>query len=466
MLLSPMIQTLNGVNQMQHKTNGNAAKKQDRSLTEGSLMRHLIYLAIPMVFGNILQEFYNTIDAFVVGRYAGEAEFAAIGIAGSVMNLFLFIIVGCCTGFSILFAQAYGQNDMKELRRQHFSGLLAGALVTVILMAVGGLGMNLLLKLLKTPADLQGFVSTYLIFIFLSLPAVLFYNLFASLLRSAGDTKAALYVLAAAVGMNLVLDIIFVALCHQGIKGAAVATAMTQVFSAVAAYIYLRCTHREMLLTREDCRIIGHRVSRSLMFGLTTGLHHCSIYLGKIMVQGVVNTGGTEIIAAYTAATRIEGFANSFGSSGSTATSILTAQNHGAGLEARVRATYKDSLLLLGAMGLASTAFMLISAPQTIGFMLGTHEGLAYTEAIRYFRTVALFYLFCFVGNTFTGHFNGEGRVSLPFIGALGHISFRVIGSYLMFGHLGLTAVALATGIGWLGACIYWLIKIKLEKKQ
>ncbi len=451
---------------MRLNKNDDTRKKQETVLTEGSPMRHLISLAIPMVFGNILQEFYNTIDAFVVGRYAGEAEFAAIGIAGTVMNLFLFIIVGCCTGFSILFAQAYGQNDMKELRRQHFSGLLAGALVTVVLMTVGGLGMSLLLKLLKTPDNLQGFVVTYLFYIFLSLPAVLFYNLFASLLRSAGDTKAALYVLAAAVGMNLVLDIVFVAVCHQGIRGAALATALTQIFSAIAAYIYLRCTHREMLLTREDCNIAWHRIARSLKFGLTTGLHHCSIYLGKIMVQGVVNTGGTEGIAAYTAATRIEGFANSFGSSGSTATSILTAQNHGAGLKDRVKIITKDSFILLGGMGLASTAFMLLSAPQAIGFMLGTHEGLAYTEAIRYFRTVALFYLFCFVGNTFTGHFNGEGRIRLPFIGALGHISFRVIGSYLMFGHLGLTAVALATGIGWLGACIYWLIELRLEKKQ
>ncbi len=451
---------------MRLNKNDDTRKKQETVLTEGSPMRHLISLAIPMVFGNILQEFYNTIDAFVVGRYAGEAEFAAIGIAGTVMNLFLFIIVGCCTGFSILFAQAYGQNNMKELRRQHFSGLLAGALVTVVLMTVGGLGMSLLLKLLKTPDNLQGFVGTYLFYIFLSLPAVLFYNLFASLLRSAGDTKAALYVLASAVGMNLVLDIVFVAVCHQGIRGAAIATALTQIFSAIAAYIYLRFTHREMLLTGEDCHVAGHHVARSLQFGLTTGLHHCSIYLGKIMVQGVVNTGGTEVIAAYTAATRIEGFANSFGSSGSTATSILTAQNHGAGLKDRVKIITKDSFILLGGMGLASTAFMLLSAPQAIGFMLGTHEGLAYTEAIRYFRTVALFYLFCFVGNTFTGHFNGEGRIRLPFIGALGHISFRVIGSYLMFRHLGLTAVALATGIGWLGACIYWLIELRLEKKQ
>ncbi len=101
-----------------------------RDYTKGNLSHHLLQLAIPLVFGNILQEFYNTIDAFVVGRFAGQEEFAAIGIAGTVMNLFLFALVGCCTGFSVLFARAYGQADMKELRKQHFSAHQAAPLLT------------------------------------------------------------------------------------------------------------------------------------------------------------------------------------------------------------------------------------------------------------------------------------------------------------------------------------------------
>ena len=150
-----------------------------QDLTQGSLSRHLVKLALPLVFGNILQEFYNTIDAFVVGRFAGQEEFAAIGVAGTVMNLFLFALVGCCTGFSVLFAHAYGQNDMKDLRCQEVSALAVGFSCTALLMLVGLAGMHPLLSLLQTPDALRGYVAVYLRWIFLSLPAAFLYkNLF------------------------------------------------------------------------------------------------------------------------------------------------------------------------------------------------------------------------------------------------------------------------------------------------
>ncbi len=439
--------------------------KKERDFTEGSLSGHLVALAVPLVFGNILQEFYNTIDAFVVGRFAGKEEFAAIGIAGTVMNLFLFALVGCCTGFSVLFAQAYGQKNMQEVRRQHFSALAAGLGGTLLLMLLGIAGMNPLLTILQTPENLQVYVATYLHWIFLSLPAAFLYNLLASLLRSAGDTKAALYVLAAAVGMNLVLDLVLVAGCGRGIEGAAIATALTQLFSAVVCFLYLRCTHPEMLLHREDCHLNGVRLRHTVKFGLVSGMHQCSLYLGKMFVQGAVNTGGTEVIAAYTAATRIEGFANSFGTSGSTATSILTAQNYGAGRKERVEQTYYCSLRWLVGMGLASSILMIVFAPQAISLMLGASAGLAFTEAVRYLRIVSIFYVFCFTGNTFVGYFDGVGRVQIPFIGATGHITMRVILSWLFFRHMGLNAVALATGLGWVCANTFWAVMRKKVRK-
>ena len=442
--------------------------KKERDFTEGNLSGHLVALAVPLVFGNILQEFYNTIDAFVVGRYAGKEEFAAIGIAGTVMNLFLFALVGCCTGFSVLFAQAYGQKDMGEVRRQHFSALAAGLGCTLFLMLLGIAGMRPLLAVLQTPTELQGYVATYLHWIFLSLPAAFLYNLQASLLRAAGDTKAALYVLAAAVGMNLILDLVLVAGCGRGIEGAAMATALTQLFSAVVCFLYLRVTHPEMLLRREDCHPESVRLRHTLKFGLVSSMHQCSLYLGKMFVQGAVNTGGTEVIAAYTAATRIEGFANSFGTSGSTATSILTAQNYGAGRKERVEQTYHCSLRWLIGLGTVSAVLMLVFAPQAIALMLGAENGIAFDEAVRYLRIVSLFYVFCFTGNTFVGYFDGIGKIQIPFFGATGHITMRVILSWLLFRYMSLDAVALATGLGWVCANTFWGVmrnRIRKNKK-
>ena len=430
--------------------------KKEQDFTQGNLSGHLINLAVPLIFGNILQEFYNTIDAFVVGRFAGQEEFAAIGIAGTVMNLFLFALVGCCTGFSILFAQACGQKNMKELRRQHFSALVMGLGCTAFLMLLGIAGMRQLLMVLQTPVALRGYVAGYLHWIFLSLPAAFLYNLFASLLRAEGDTKAALYVLASAVGMNLVLDLVFVAGRSMGSQGAAMATALTQVFSAVVCYLYLYLAHRETILHRADIHKNFAHMRNALKFGLISSLHQCSLYLGKMFVQGAVNTGGTEVIAAYTAATRIEGFANSIGNSGSASTSILTAQNYGAGDQERVEKTFRCSLGWLAGMGALSAVIMFLFAPQAIALMLGTGSGLAFTEAVKYLRLVSLFYVFCFTGNTFTGYYNGTGKILLPFIGATGHISIRVIFSWLLFSKMGLDAVALATGIGWVCANLFW----------
>ncbi len=443
-----------------------------RDYTSGNLSRHLFQLAVPLVIGNILQEFYNTIDAFVVGRFAGQEEFASIGIAGTVMNLFLFALVGCCTGFSVLFARAYGQADMRELRRQHFSALAVGLGCTLALMLIGLLGMHPLLLLLQTPDALQLYVRTYLHWIFFSLPAAFLYNLFASLLRASGDTRAALYVLAAAVGSNLLLDLLFVAALGNGIRGAAMATALTQVFSCVVCYFYLRRSHSELILHREDCHAQFSRLLTTLKFGLVSSLHQCSLYLGKMFVQCTVNTAGTEVIAAYTAGTRIEGFANSIGSSGSTSTSILTAQNFGAGRRDRVEGTFRASARWLFIFGILSGALMFVLAPHMIALMLGASGGVAFDAAVHYLRLVSLFYGLCFLGNTFTGYYNGIGKVLLPFTGALGHISVRVVLSFVLFRYMGLNAVALATGLGWLGGCVYWgaakiiMRKLAPEQKQ
>ena len=431
-----------------------ASNTQD--LTQGSLSHHLVRLAVPLVFGNILQEFYNTIDAFVVGRFAGQEEFAAIGVAGTVMNLFLFALVGCCTGFSVLFAHAYGQDDLPELHRQEVSALTVGLGCTALLMGIGLVGMHPLLTLLQTPNALQGYVAAYLRWIFLSLPAAFLYNLLAALLRSSGDTQAALLVLAAAVGANLVLDLVFVALLSGGIEGAALATALTQLFSALVCYGYLRRTHRELLLHRADCRWETTRLRTSLKFGLVSSLHQCSLYLGKMFVQGAVNTAGTEVIAAYTAGTRIEGFANSIGSSGSTATSILTAQNYGAARKDRVESTFRCSLAWLAGLGTLAGLVMFRLAPRAIALLLGSREGSAFTAAVAYLRFVVLFYPFCFTGNTFTGYYNGTGKGLLPFPGALGHISIRGVFSWVLFPYMGLNAVAFATGLGWLCGNAFW----------
>ncbi len=215
------------------------------ALTRGSIPPQLVSLAlplifgnIPLIFGNILQQLYNTIDAMVIGRFAGETAFAAIGVAGTVMNLFLFLLSGCCTGISVLFAQQYGSRDLAGFRQEGFLASVFGGLFTLVLSLAALLLLRPLLTLMQTPEDVARLAADYLVVIFGGLLATFFYNLCAAALRSVGDTRSALLALLAAMAANLALDLLFVARLGMGIAGAAWATVLAQLLSVALCLLY------------------------------------------------------------------------------------------------------------------------------------------------------------------------------------------------------------------------------------
>lgn len=425
-------------------------------LTDGNIYIQLLHLSIPLILGNILQQFYNTIDAFIVGKFAGREEFAAIGVAGTIMNLFLFMIVGACTGMSVLFSKYYGQKNYKMLHVQHFTSLVTGLIFSIVLGMTGLIFMQEITAFIHTPVQLKAYTCTYLFWIFISLPAAFLYNMYAAALRSCGDTVASLIILAVSVLSNLILDIILVGHAGAGIKGAAQATALTQLLSCVLCVIYLTHAHKEFLFSHKDCTLRKQTIGDTLSISAATALHQAGLYIGKALVQGVVNTGGTSVISAYTAATRIEGFANSFGDSGSAATSVIVAQSFGAGRHKRVEKTFITSLKCTAILGIVCGIFLITGSHITSAAMLGSADSYALNNSDIYLKIIGLFYPLCFTGGTFTGYFNGRGKVLITLMGSLLQITLRVILSFLLFANMHLAAVALATGTGWLVVNILW----------
>lgn len=209
-------------------------------LTEGNITKQLITLALPLIIGNFLQQLYNTIDAWVVGRYIGQEAFAAIGIGGTVMNLFIFVLMGACTGVGILWAQLYGKGDLPAFRRQSFLALAAGTVFTLLLSLLAYNCTEAMLLLLATPGSILALVSEYLRVIFLGLIMTFLYNYYSTLLRAVGNTLMALVFLAIALAINLLLALLFVAEWHWGIAGAGWATVLAQAASVVLCNFYLR----------------------------------------------------------------------------------------------------------------------------------------------------------------------------------------------------------------------------------
>ena len=433
-------------------------------LTQGSIPQQLIWLTLPLICGNILQQLYNTVDSFIIGRFLGSTAFGAVGVAGTVMNLFIFILSGCCTGIAVLFAQCYGSRDLAAFRREGFQALVFGLSVTVVL-GLGGLTLlEPLLALIQTPENIEHLVTEYLTVIFLGLPVTFLYNLGSAALRAAGNTLAALFPLMAATALNVGLDILFVGGFSMGIAGAAVATVLAQGFAALLALGYLRWRMPQLLFGREDLHLDWDMLRRTASFGLVSALQQSAVYIGKLLVQGAVNSTGNEAINAYTAATRIEGFANSFGDSGAEAVSVFVAQNTGAGEKKRVKRGFFTGMALMIALGLTMSLIMFVGARASLTLMLGESGLDALEGGMAYLRLIALVYMMCFIGSAYVGLYRGIGWVSVPVIGSSLQITIRVILAYALADSWGVAGVALATGIGWSAIITYQTVLYRVKR--
>lgn len=435
------------------------------NLTQGPIRQQLISLAVPMLMGNILQQLYNTIDAVVVGAYVGDAAFAAVGVAGSVMNLFLFLISGSCSGAGVFMSQHHGAGNGAAFRRTFFLAACFGTLFTLALTLIALGTLPPLLRLLQTPADVLPYVTDFLRIIFLGFLAAFVYHLSAAVLRAVGKTRAALVFLMISMVLNILLALLFVAHFRWGVAGSALATVISQAAAAILCLGYLLLLFPQLIFHREDMVLDSSLLIRMFHFSSTSALHMCNLYIGKLLVQGTVNSLGTDAISAYTAATRIEGFANSFGDSGASSVSIFTGQNTGAKNKDRIRSGFLTGQKLLAAFGLFMSALMILAAVPSLKLVLPEGSENSLIPAVSYLRLIACFYLFNFLGSGLSGYFQGRGHVNVPVIGATSHISIRVVLSFLLAPRMGLAAVALASGLGWVWVVAFWSVLFRRDQK-
>ncbi|MGI5892823.1 MAG: MATE family efflux transporter, partial [Bacillota bacterium] len=352
--------------------------------------KNLWLLMLPLIGSNILQQLYNTIDSIIISRFTNALNFAAVGVASSVMNLFFFLLIGACTGISVLFSQSYGKKDMDTFHRIFFQSLVFGTLASVLLAIFGIVGLPMILSLIDVPTHLVPLTKTYLIVIFIALPATYLYNICSALMRSIGHSKTVLIILMISVLANTGLDLFLVAYWKQGIFGAAFATALSQCVSAILSLWTIKHRFSWLMFTRKDCIFDRKMLYLILSMASVTALHQSSLYIGKLMVQGIVNGQGAMTIAGFTAATRIEGFANSFGDSGCAATSVFIAQSFGAKKMDDAQNYYKNSFHSMMALGLVCSAIMYVFASPLCGLMT---SGVALQSAVSYLQMISLFYI-------------------------------------------------------------------------
>ncbi len=424
-------------------------KSQSRDMTQGRPTPVMLSFAIPILLGNLFQQFYNTVDAIVVGQYEGESAIAAIGVANPIMSIAIFFLFGACVGISVLLAQLYGAQDWETFQLEVSTSLIGGLIFSIVFSLFCFLLAEPLLQLTQTPPDILVPAREYLQIISLGLVFSFLYNFCAAGLRSTGDSRAPFFFLLCSSLMNIVLDVAFVGGLGMGVKGAAIATVLSQAASCLLSIVYIYRTRSILALGRNQFRFDTGLMKKTVSYSWASALQQTFIYIGRLLVQTVVNTFGTSAIAGYNSAVRIEGFLLSTQQAMGDSEATFCAQNLGAGKLDRVRAGFWGTNKFNFAYSILLGIGLAVFAPALIGLFTNSGQAEMIPTGVFYLRFMIPFYMISGVTNAMQGMFRGIGMLRLTAACTGLQIVWRIIFSYLFGFRFGLPAVCLATGTGW-----------------
>ncbi len=433
-----------------------------KNLTEGNIKKQLISFSIPIILGNLFQLTYNAVDSIIVGRFIGKDALAAVGTANPIMNIAILGITGICIGASVLMSNLFGAGKYGDLKKELSTTLLFGAFFTIVMSLLGVLGSEGILRLMKVPDDILEEASTYLKIIFLGMPFTYLYNAFASALRSVGDSKTPILFLGFASILNGVLDLIFIAGFGFGIITSALTTIIAEAASALLCIIYINRKVSLLRLERNELKFDRALLKETLKHGSITALQQSCQPIGKLLIQGVINPLGVDMMAAFNAVNRVDDFAFTPEQSIASAMMTFVAQNKGAGKRERMKKGLSNGLfveVLYWAM--LCIVITLFKTPVMKLFVSGEEEVLI-NAGTTYLEYMAFFYLLPAFTNGLQGFFRGMGDMKITLVGTLTQISLRVVFVFLLVPKAGLLGVAFASLLGWIGML---LVEIPYSKR-
>ena len=441
-------------------------------LTHGPVMKTMLRFAVPMILGNLMQQCYNIADTLIVGQFLGAGALAAVGSAFSLMTFLTSILLGLAMGSGTVFSMRFGQKDALGLKERILASFTLLGAVTVVLNVAVFLGIDWIIRVLQTPADLVGLMREYLIVIFAGLVGIFLYNFFASLLRSIGNSVVPLLFLAVSAVLNIALDLWFVAGLNRGVAGAAEATVISQYVSGIgiAVYTWVKCP--ELIRKDKAVRLRWSRVREITSYSALTCLQQSIMNLGILAVQGLVNSFGTTVMAAFAAAVKIDAFAylpvQDFGN----AFSIFTAQNFGAGKTDRIRKGIRVATLTSMLFGLLISIAVFVLAEPLMTLFIDAGETAVIAEGVRYLRIEGAFYYLIAALFLLYGLYRALGKPGMSVVLTIVSLGIRVALAYALapIPLFGVVGIWWSVPIGWLLAdalgLIYYLAKRKTLLKD
>lgn len=433
----------------------------ERDLTRGSIRKGLILFSLPLIAGNLLQQCYNIVDTWVVGRYLGSVALAAVGSAFSLMTLLTSLLLGLCMGSGVVMSQLYGQGDREGLRRA-MGNAFAGIALAALALAVAAFALlDSLLAWMRVPAEAAADLRGYLAVVFWGIGFTFLYNFFATALRSVGNSAAALWFLLCATIINIVLDLWFVTGLGWGVEGAALATVIAQAASAAGIVLYFLLKMGDLRPGLRHLKPDGGLLKRIAVVSVLTGAQQSIMNFGILMIQSLVNSFGVNVMAAFAAGVKIDAFAYAPAQDFANGFATFVAQNAGAGRADRVKRGLREAAMMsLGFCALVSAVVGIFAAP-LLSIFIDPAQRDVMAVGMHYLRTEGLCYVGIGLLFLLYATYRGLERAGMSIVLTVISLGLRVVLAYWLAPSWGLDAVWWAIPIGWAVADAVGLAALK-----
>ena len=440
----------------------------NRDLSKGPVVKSMLLFAIPMILGDLLQQCYNIADTLIVGRFLGEKALAAVGSSFTLMTFITSIILGLCMGSSALFSIRFGQRDENGLKEDICASFSFITVVTVLLNIIAYESLGGLQIFLRVPDEVWGDMRKYLFVIFMGIPAVFFYNYFASYLRAIGNSVIPLLFLAVSSVLNIILDLWFVIGFEKGVEGAAQATVIAQYLSGLGIMIYTLVRYKQVHAIWKIRCLKKKRIREIISFSMLTCIQQAVMNLGILMVQGLVNSFGTVVMAAFAAAVKIDAFAympvQDFGNAFST----FIAQNYGAKEKKRIQQGLESAVRISAIFCVVISVLVFVFAKPLMMIFVDAGETDIIMEGVRYLRIEGAFYIG--IGWLFLlyGLYRALGRPGMSVVLTIFSLGTRVALAYILSAipEIGVIGIWWSVPIGWALADMVGVLYYKIRKQS
>lgn len=439
--------------------------KSVRNLTQGKIFSQILFFAIPVIIGKLLQELYNVVDTLIVGQTLGEIKLAAVGSTSSLNFFALGFFIGLSAGCSVITSQHFGAGNIKQIKKSVAAHILIGIISSAVLTVAFVFLVNPFLTMLGTTKETFDYASRYLTIIYLGIPATMLYNLTASLLRSVGDSKTPLYLLLFSSVLNVGLDLLFIVVFKWDVAGAAIATVVSQLISAVLCCIYICFKVKLLLPTKESFTSIGRMVADELKVGCPMGLQNSVISIGMMVLQYFVNQFGSYAVAGYTIGNRVQMLVQNPMNSMSMVIATFAGQNEGAGKYDRIRKGVNYCLILCITYAIAVGALTMLFATPITGIFTSNSSQQTIDYSVQFIFWNCPFEFTLGMLFIYRGTIQGLKNGIIPMIGSLIEVLMRICAPVILSSIIGYISICVAGPAAWTASMLLMLAVYYIKMK-